>query len=98
MTWVKEANKLGKYIGTYGGFRMYYTIEPSHTERIEEREDGQYRVVDFQKGQVVAIDKHGRRKEGDRWSVISWCQFEQQANRLGGTFIDQSPAKEGEKE
>lgn len=59
MSWMKEANKLGRYVMTYRCFRVYCTKEPETQEIIEDREDGQWRVTNFIKGEFVAIDKKG---------------------------------------
>lgn len=59
MSWVKEANKLGKYLQTYKGFRVYETKAATHSERFEDRPDGRFRITEFEKGEAVAIDKTG---------------------------------------
>jgi hypothetical protein len=57
--WIKEANKIGKYVNTWGGFRIYRTKEGKINQRIETREDGVYRVTEFEKGWYVAVNKDG---------------------------------------
>lgn len=69
--WIKEANKLGKYKTTYYSFRIYTVDEPTHTERIEEREDGTYNVTEFTKGDYIAIDKYGVTYKGWYWDIIA---------------------------
>lgn len=64
MGWVYEANKIGRYDMTYQGFRLYWTKEPSWTERTETRDDGEYKITDLHKGDLVAVDKTGCRFEG----------------------------------
>lgn len=69
--WIKEANKLGKYRNSYKGFRIYTVVEPTHSERIEERQDGSYRITEFTKGDYIAIDKYGVTYKGWLWDVIA---------------------------
>jgi hypothetical protein len=38
--WIKKANKIGVYKGSYKGFRIYRVKEVEVKERLEEREDG----------------------------------------------------------
>lgn len=59
MSWIKDANKIGVYLMTYKGFRLYETKAPTHSERFEDREDGRYLITEFEKGEAVAIDKTG---------------------------------------
>jgi hypothetical protein len=59
MSWVKEANKLGRYSTTYHGFRIYCTKEPQVLTTEYEEEGSLWRRTDFIKGEMVAIDKTG---------------------------------------
>jgi hypothetical protein len=64
MTWIKQANKIGKYRSTYKGFRIYCTKQSRIVVRIEKREDGLYRITQIIPGWLVAVDKTGSRFEG----------------------------------
>lgn len=64
MSWVKDANKIGEYKTTYGGYRIYCIKQPQIVERIEERETGIYRITDFVRGEFLAINKDGDKIEG----------------------------------
>jgi hypothetical protein len=59
MSWVKEANKLGRYNTTYLGFRIYCIKEPQIRTSHYQREDGIYQRTDFIQGEMLAIDKTG---------------------------------------
>lgn len=59
MTWVKEANKLGKYEETYDGFRIYVTKEPQVLESSFEEDGSTWLRTDFVPGEFVAIDRDG---------------------------------------
>jgi hypothetical protein len=76
MSWIKEANKIGKYERSHEGFRIYCTKEPEIKVTIEDRTDGQWRRTDFIKGWFVAIDKNGVRFENssmtELWTKIEW--------------------------
>lgn len=63
MSWVKEANKLGRYNTSYKGFRIYCIKEPQIKTTHEQREDGIYQRTDFIPGEMLAIDKTGIRFE-----------------------------------
>ncbi len=84
--WVREANKLGKYKKTYNGFRIYILVEPTHSERIEEREDGAYRVTEFTKGDYIAIDKYGVTYKGWYWDVIAKIDIDVLQQKLDKRF------------
>lgn len=56
MSWIKEANKLGKYKSTHLGFRIYYVVEPTCVTTTEIREDGVYQVTKFTPGEYKAIN------------------------------------------
>lgn len=75
MTWIKKANKLGRYLDTYQGFRIY-VIKPTEVkEEIEERPDGLYRITRFIPGELVALDKTGCRFEGNGKGEI-YCKID----------------------
>lgn len=59
MSWVKDANKIGRYKDTYRGFRVYVTKESQIVETFFERDGSTYRRTDFIPGELVAIDRHG---------------------------------------
>ena len=71
MSWIKEANKIGKYERSYKGFRFYCTKEPEIISRIEERDGEQWRITDFMKGDFVAIDKTGLRFEAHHFDELA---------------------------
>lgn len=71
MSWVKEANKLGKYLQTYKGFRLYEIKAATHSERFEDRPNGRYRITEFEKGEAVAIDKTGEVVHGSGILTLS---------------------------
>lgn len=70
MGWIKEANKIGKYQHTYGGFRIYCTQEPYETTGEIERDGKTYVVTEFHSGYFVAIDNTGCRIEGKNLEAI----------------------------
>lgn len=76
MSWIKEANKIGKYERSHEGFRIYCTKEPEIKVTTENREDGLWRRTDFIKGWFVAIDKNGVKFENssmsELWTRIEW--------------------------
>lgn len=63
MSWIKEANKIGRYKATIHGFRVYCIKEATHTESIITRDGEQWIRIDFHPGHYVAVDKHSRRLE-----------------------------------
>lgn len=76
MTWIKEANKIGRYTGTYYGFRLYCTLEPFSTEKIVDRDGEQWRETTFHPGWYIAINRHDEGFEGNsRSEVIFKCQW-----------------------
>ncbi|WP_346320950.1 hypothetical protein [Chitinophaga sp. YIM B06452] len=77
MGWIKEANKLGKYINTWKGFRFYCTVEPTSTESIIERDGEQWLRTEFTEGEYVAIDKTGMEFRGkDKVAMCFKIDFE----------------------
>lgn len=53
------------YEGSYYGFRLYCTKQPTHKETIVEQEDGRYRMTEFFKGHYIAVHKKLGRLECD---------------------------------
>jgi len=70
MSWIKEANKIGKYDETRYGFRFYIIKEPSSIESIKEINGELYRCTDFIKGEYVAVDSTGLTFTGWLWDII----------------------------
>lgn len=64
MTWVKEANKIGRYCRSYRGFRGYEVIPRKVVESIVQRNGEHYRRTEFQDGLYVWVNKKGARFEG----------------------------------
>lgn len=71
MSWVKDANKIGRYDKTYLGFRIYVIVEPTSDTKIEERQDGKYSVTTFTSGHYKAVNRKGKMFEGKRWDVVA---------------------------
>jgi hypothetical protein len=76
MSWIKEANKIGKYERSHEGFRIYCTKEPKVKCTVVEREGEMWNRTDFIKGWFVAVDKDGVRFENssvsELWTKIEW--------------------------
>lgn len=72
MSWIKEANKIGKYEQTYKGFRFYCTKEPEIKQETFEKDGERWNRTDFIKGDFVAIDKTGLRFEGHYFDELAW--------------------------
>lgn len=64
MSWIKQANRKGRYKQSYRGFRIYETKPGSMSTHIEHRPDGDYRVTAFTPSEFLAIDKTGCVFEG----------------------------------
>lgn len=58
MGWVKEANKLGKYLTTFLGYRIYVKVQPTHVESIITENGVQYRKTEFFPGEYVAVNRY----------------------------------------
>lgn len=63
MSWVKDANKLGKYEGTYYGFRVYMTKKPRHIQSTEVRHGVPVNRTELLPGHWIAINKDGYKIE-----------------------------------
>lgn len=69
--WVKEANKLGRYRNTYGGFRIYVTLEPTSSSSVVEKNGELWNKTEFTRGLYIAVDRYGVTYEGELDTVIS---------------------------
>lgn len=65
MSWIKEANKIGRYETTYKGFRFYYTKEASMFHSIVEKDGALWNKTEIIKAELVAINKNGLTLEGN---------------------------------
>lgn len=63
MSWVKEANKIGRYEETRGGYRVYCVRKAFHAESTVIRDGEEWRMVEFTPGHYVAVNKHGHQLE-----------------------------------
>ena len=72
MSWIKQANKIGKYESTRMGFRIYWKKEPTHKSYPHVRNGVEGIRTDFIKGELVAIDKTGLRIEEDSLGSIGF--------------------------
>jgi len=71
MSWIKEANKIGKYERSYKGFRFYCTKEPEIKTYTEERNGERWQVTDIIKGDFIGIDKTGLRFEAHHFDELA---------------------------
>jgi len=72
MSWIKEANKIGKYETSYKGFRLYCTKEPEIIQSVVTIDGEQYNRTELIKGWFVAIDKTKLRFEANNIQELSF--------------------------
>ena len=60
-SWIADANRLGVYLGSYKGYRMYCVQEVTHRVSIVERDGELWERTDIIPGKFIAIDKNGSR-------------------------------------
>ena len=70
MSWIKEANKKGRYKQTHKGFRIYVVVECSSKISIVERNGESYNCTEITKGVYYAVDKNGVEFNGWLWDII----------------------------
>lgn len=80
MSWISEANKLGKYDTTHRGFRIYVVKEGSFTESYFQNEKLELiHQVDFHNSERIAIDKNGVRFDGNLHEIYFKIDIEMSA-------------------
>ena len=82
MSWIKIANKLGRYIETLHGFRLYCTEEPTSIETVIETQI----INEFEVGKYIAINKKGEilesRNDAGRQELLHRITMFEYARRL----------------
>jgi len=82
MSWITEANKLGKYDSTHGGFRIYIVKEARTIEKTIIKNGKELEYTLHIPSHRIAIDKYGVQFEGDLHQVSFKIDMEMMARRF----------------